>query len=154
MEDNNSENILILKMLDKKAYKRVYHYISTGAIEKIKTPQGIGVDAEKLQQLLETENRGTKTKKKGYAIDLSVSSKINCLYRRLATMNKYNKDNCQKDNRLTRYVDQDNYMCINLKEYLKPQIKLIAKKLEIKEYKVFDAIYDLVHKLYLEEKGE
>lgn len=152
MEENN-ENILILKTLDSKSYKRVYHYISTGELERIKTPHGVAVDTLKLQKILGTETRGRKPTTTGYAIDLTTNSKINCLYRRVATMNKYNKEMCQKDNRLTRYVNQDGYMCINLKEYLKPQIKLIAKKLEIREYKVFDAIYDLLHKLYLEEKG-
>lgn len=162
-ENEDYSNILILKELkDMNQYNKIFYYttdrtrtdgtIQKAKLQKIKTPKGISVKKDELIKVLESENRGANPSKKGFQIDLSNPSKINCLYRRLTDMNDSNKKCCQRDNKLPRYVDEENYMCINLKDYIAPQIRLIAKKLECKEYRVFSAIYEILKEMYFDKQ--
>lgn len=153
-DDCDYSHLVILRDLDPNNYSRVYYYIKEKRLTAIDTPKGIGVDKNELQKVLENPHKGGAKELKGYKIDLSTPSRMNCLYKRLASMNKYNKSICQRDNKLTRYVDENNYVCINLKDYLKPQIKAIAKKLECKEHEITACMFDLLHSLYLKQKGE
>ena len=161
-QNDDLSDILILKEIkDSSEYQKIYQYtidkkradgsILKARLERIKTPRGIGVRKKDLLKILESEFRGRNPYKTGFEIDLSKPSKINCLYRRLTDMNKSNRQCCQRDNKLQRYVDEENYMCINLKDYIEPQIKLIAKKLECKEYKVFSAIYEVLKEMYFDK---
>lgn len=162
-EEDDYSDILILKTItDPSQYQQAYRYtinktradgsILKARLQRFKTPYGIGVKKSELMKLLESEFRGRRSQKKGYAINLSTPSKMNALYRRLVDMNETNRNCCQRDNKLPRYVDENGYMCINLKDYIKPQLKLLAKKLECKEHQIFSAIYDLLHIMYLENK--
>lgn len=153
-DDFDYSNLIVLRDLDPNSYSRIYYYIKDNRLSTINTPKGIAVNKNELQIVLSTPHKSGSKELKGYKIDLSTPSRMNCLYKRLASMNEYNKAICQRDNKLTRYVDENNYVCINLKDYLKPQIKAIAKKLECKEHEITACMFDLLHSLYLKQKGE
>lgn len=150
-----TEDILILKELSGKEYGRIYNHINKGHLERVFTDKGIGVYKDKLLALLSAdETRGRKADRKAIKIDTSMPSKLNCLYKKLTDMNETNRNCCQRDNKLPRYVDQNNCVCINLKDYIKPQISLLAKKLECKQQDIFGALFELIHTLHLKNKGE
>ena len=145
MEEKNFDNekeidysqLIILKELNTQTYNRIYQYINKKQISKIKTPRGIAVKKGELEKLTFYERRGRHTTQTGYKIDLSTPSRMNCLYRRIASMNKSNKDYCEAKSKMVKYVAQDGFLYVNIKDFCKPQIKQLAKKLE-----------------YLKEKGE
>lgn len=145
-EQENLENYILLKKLGASERTRAYKFINMGVVSKVKTSMGIAVDKTQLEKAIYETTIGKKVEKGGFKIDLSVPSRLNCLYKRLADMNKSNKQFCQMDNRLPRYVDEKGYTCINLKDYLKPQIDLIAKKLECKPIDVYNHIFELIQK--------
>lgn len=149
----NYDDLIILNDLDSKSYNRIYYYLYKKKLKKIMTPQGIAVDKKRAIEILKTQ-RIKKTEKNVYQIDLSQHSKINSLYRRLCDMNKYNRNMALKDDRLQRYRTEDGKKAICMTDYLAPQIKILAKKIECPKAKVMGAIFDLLHNLYLEEKQE
>ena len=143
-------NLIVLRDLDINDYQKINYYIKNGRIKEVKTPRGKAVSVEDLALAIETKyEKKQKPKVEGYKIDLSSPSRLNSIYRRLANMNDSNRDICQKDNKLKRYVDECGFACINLKDYCKPQIKLLAKKLECKESDIVAGIFDVLHKKYL-----
>lgn len=152
LTDENKDEYIILKTLDKTYYYRINHYFRVGRIHKYHTQYGDAVNKKEVLKVVGTRN--PKPKGKYYKIDLSTPSRINCMYRRFSNMNTYNQNFIKKDNRLTRFYDQDGYMCISLKEYLKDPVSKIAKRLELKQHEVYSAIVDLLYNLYKEEKEE
>lgn len=156
---NNNENntnskipddIEYFKDFDLKTYRNIYNLVKDGKLKKYNTDKGIGFSKSEFIELQKTLKKGRPIKN-AYRIDLSVPSKINCLYRHLAEMNKSNKECCQKNNKLQRYLDENGKVYINIKDYIYPQIKLIAKKLECKQSLVASKISDLIQELYKKE---
>lgn len=150
--DEEKNDYTIFKMLTDTEKHKVMYLAKKKELTLYKTQYGRLINTQELIYALSKSKIQNVPRSSGYSIDLSTSSKINCLYRRVANMNKQNRDHILKDHSLTRYVDECGYMCINLKEYLKPQIRLIAKKLEVKESMVVSALYDELHKQYLKDK--
>lgn len=156
METQNKNNqidyskLLLLKSLDTVTYERIYYYIKTKQIKSIKTPRGIAVDKAKLANLL-IQKPTRRIPKGDFSINLSETSKLNSLFRKLIDMNEPNYRNVCK-NKITKYIDENGDTCINMKDYIKPQVRVLAKKLEVKEYEIIGAIYDLLHKKYLADK--
>lgn len=156
--DNEKEidysQLIILKELDTQTYNKIYQYIHKKLINKIITPRGVAINKNELQELTFYERRGRHTTQTGYKIDLSTPSRMNCLYKRIASMNKTNKDYCESKSKLPKYVAQDGYLYVNIKDMCKPQIKQLAKRLECKEHEIVSCLFDLLHKKYLKERGE
>ena len=151
-------NLIVLCELTNSEYVRILYYTKLPKdnicyLEKIKTPRGYAVYADALTRVLNTETRGRKKRTRGYRIDLSTPSKINCLYRRIASMNKRNKDYCESGRLdIPKYVAEDDYLYINLLDYCKPQIIQLARKLECKPHKVKACLFDLLHSQYVKER--
>ena len=154
LTQETAKDYLILKKLSTNEQANIRNRVKKGLLKLYKTQYGVAVRKDELIDVLSSKNKIITPKAQGYEIDLSTNSRINCLYRRVANMNRYNRQIVLKDNKLTRYVDQDGYMCINLKEYLSQQVKIIAKRLELKEYKIYGALYEYLWKLYKEEKED
>lgn len=152
-------NLIVLCELDYKDRNRIGYYTKlpeddSSHLFKIKTPRGYAVEKTEVERVLNTHRQGNKTTKMGYKIDLSAPSRMNCLYRRIASMSKENREYCEVRPGITRYVAQDGYQYVNVKDMCKAQIKLLAKRLECKEHEIVASIFDIMHKKYLEEKGE
>lgn len=146
-ENEIPNDLQSLKELDSTSYAKVYYYIRNGMIKKYKTEKGFEFSIGEYKNYI-TNHITDCTRKKAYRIDTSTTAKINCLYKRFIDMDKANKELCQRDNRLTRYIDQNGNTCINIRNYIQPQIKLLAKKLECKEKFVFAKIYELIQELH------
>lgn len=149
---NIPDDLTPLKEYNQNDYSKIYYHISKNYIKKYNLGSTIYFSPSEFKKEYKISQHHDK--KKGYEVDLSGNEKINCLYRLFKNMNKYNKDSVQKDNRLTRYYNEEGYACINLKEYIKPQLKLLAKKLECKEYEIFQPLYDIIYEKYKKDKGK
>lgn len=160
--DIDYSKLILLKELEQKDMLRIRHYTYLAdddprKIQRVKTPKGVAVYKEEVENLFkgDYDKRGRNSTKMGYAIDLSTPSRMNCLYRRMASMNQRNRQYCEAGTiKCKRYVAQDGWMYINLKDFCKPQIKQLAKKLECKEHEIVACLFDLLHKQYLKNKGE
>lgn len=143
-----TDKMILLKKLIQKDRTRLEYYIRLGRLKKIETEQGFAVLREDVVDALSKKNRGKRT---GTPIDLSKPSKINCLYRKIRDMNDLNRRICLSNSlHLKRYIDENDYLRINLKEYIAPQIRVLASKLEMKESEVFGALFDLIYEKYKE----
>lgn len=144
--DFNYNELVLLKTLSTNLRARIEQYVKSGKMQKIHTPKGVAVNKSELKFIIEHPTpRGKVPQVQGYSINLTEASRHNCIYKRLADMNRPNKALCQKDNRLPRYIDDFGYACINLYDYLAPQIKQISHKLECREYLIRKAIYQVLH---------
>lgn len=150
--DSIPKDVVGIKELEQTDQFRVRSLMNKKLINKYKVGKEVYFSPNEIKNMKVINTRPTK--KREYKIDLSTNARINCLYKRLTGMNTKNKQACQKDNRLTRYVDECNFTCINIKDYIKPQIKLIAQKLECKENLVFAKLYELIEDIYKQRKGE
>lgn len=139
-------NYILLKKLKESERVRAYKFIKMGLLTKEKTPQGFAVDKTELAKQVSKTMIGSKLERGGFQIDLSSPSRLNCLYKRFADMNAKNKIACQ-NGKLPRYVDEKGFLCINLKDYIKPQVELIAKKLECKPIEVYNNMFELIQKI-------
>ena len=150
--DINFDDYILLKELDYNSRKKIEHRLRQKQLNRYITSKGVAINKAEYLKVYERETRGRTPKViNGYQIDLSQPSRMNVLYRRFVDMNKKNQNFCKCDNRLPRYVDQNGYACINLKDYIRPQIKQLASKLECKEYQVAGALFDLMIKLHKED---
>ena len=149
-EQTIPDDIELFRDFDLKTYRNIYNFVKNSKLKKYKTEKGIGFSKSEFLELQKRTRKGRPIKN-GYNIDLSTPSKINCLYRHLTKMNKSNKECCQNNNRLQRYIDENGRACINIKDYVYPQIKLIAKKLECKPSLVASKISDLIQEIYQKE---
>ena len=158
-DNTNYNELIVLCELDTNNMCKLRYYTTLPItdechIEKIKTPRGYAVKKADVEKAFSVERRGRPSQKSGYQIDLSTPSRMNCLYKRIASMNKANKDYCESKSKMTKYVAQDGYLYVNIKDMCRPQIKLLAKRLECKEHEIVSCLFDLLHKKYLKEKGE
>lgn len=157
VENNQNEydysNIILLKQCDSKTRKRFTYYIMKGLVDKVKTPNGVGIYKGQIIKVVTDMDRkhGGSKNLEGYRIDLSTPSKMNCMYKRLNTFTASNIS-AIKSLDIPRYVDEHNFVCINLKDFLRPQIKMIAKKLQCKEHLVWASLMDLLYSLYLHDR--
>lgn len=158
-DNTNYDELIVLCELDTNTMCKLRYYTKLPItdechIEKIKTPRGYAVKKVDVEKALNIQRKGRPCRKSGYQIDLSTPSRMNCLYKRIASMNKTNKDYCESKSKMTKYVAQDGYLYVNIKDMCRPQIKQLAKRLECKEHEIIGCLFDLLHKKYLKAKGE
>lgn len=151
---NDYSDYILLKQLTPNERRKAEYYVKIGRLEKEKTEHGMAVDRNKYLSAIEHASISRKIENGGYRIDLSTPSKMNCLYRRLADMSKHNRDCCRTDSGLPRYVDENGYTCINLKDYIRPQVQLIAKKLECRPVEISNAIFEVIAKINKKDYSE
>lgn len=146
-DDFDGENMILLSSLGNTEYMRIYNLIKKGKLKQVETSRGLAVNADELETVLELP-KSRKCTVTGYRIDLSQPSRLNRKYKRLADMNKTNRDVCRTDSKLTRYVDENGYVCINLADYCMPQIRMMAKKIECKPHEIVECLYDVLFRHY------
>lgn len=148
--DEFTEDMILFKDLKESDKQRLYYYSRTNRLKIYSTPQGKAV---KKQDVVDLGRDDIAKGRKGLPLDLSTPSKINCLYRRIRDMNENNKRACLANYlKLKRYIDEKGFVRINLREYITPQIKILANKLEVKESEIFSAIYDIIYDKYQKDR--
>lgn len=154
-EDIDYSKLLILSQLkDYNTYSKYYYLITSGKCKKIKTPLGIAINIDEAKKALA---QSPLKKYRDYpVIDTSENSRFNSLYMRLEDMTEKNKIAvCSKSiKEIPRYQDQDGYTMINIIDYIEPQIKIIANKLNVKRIIVKRLMFELLEKLYKERNSK
>lgn len=147
---------LPLASLTEQERKQVLHFAKLGEVRLYNALNNGGICVKQSELKTALQNKQYKKTGKipiGEFIDLSVQTRLSCLFKRVATMNTQNKKQCEKLD-IKHYVDHENYLCINLLDYLEPQINVIANKLEITPPVARRVLAKMLISLFLEKKKD
>ena len=144
-----SNLIVLSKLKNSAAYNRYYYYINSGKCKKIKTPMGVAIDVNEYRQVIKQNQKALNRPQ----IDLTEITKFNALYVRLNDLTVHNRIavTSQSNKKIPRYIDQDGYTIINIMDYIEPQIKVLASKLNVKYVVVKKLLMELIQDIYKEK---
>lgn len=149
-----TNDLVLLSTIEERIRKKFYIYIKRGKIEGIKTSKGMAIH-EKDINYFNTIHRNDDKVASGFQISLNETSRINALYYKVADMNEQNRkliNNSTVYRKIPRYVAEDGYVYINIKDFIKPSLKVVAKRIECPVKEVENCIFALLKKLYTKRK--
>lgn len=141
--------IVLSKLKDMRTYRKYYYYINSGKCKKINTPMGIAINVEEFKEVI----RQNQIKLSRTQINLQDLNKFNALYVRLDDMTQHNKIAVcnQSTKKIPRYQDEYGYTVINIMDYVEPQIKMLARKLNVRYSVVKKMVMGLIGEIYKEK---
>lgn len=110
---------------------------------------GVAIDVNEYKQVIKQNQKILNRPQ----IDLTEITKFNALYVRLNDLTDHNRIavTSQSNKKIPRYIDQDGYTIINIMDYIEPQIKVLANKLNVRYIVVKKLLMELIQDIYKEK---